>query len=152
VDPASLATGLVAVLAPLIPYLAGMGRAAADAAADRGGQALGEAVVERADYLWDRLWPLLRRRSGGQEAVRALSHDIEDEQARSALARELSAILDREPELMRNATELLEAAAGRRVSVKGRDLTVTGDGNVVQQGDQNFNVGSARDVTFDRSS
>jgi hypothetical protein len=150
-DPASLATGLVAVLAPLVPYLAGLGRAAADAAAERSGRALGEAVIDRADELWDRLWPRLRRRPDAQQAVTTLAHDADDGRARAALANELAAILAGDPDLARGAAGLLASATGRRVSVEAGDWTVTGDGNVVQQGDQNINIGSARDITLGRS-
>lgn len=145
-DPVTLSAGLVAVLAPLLPYLTGIGKAAAGVAVERAGKALGEAAVRRSAALWDRLWPQLRGQAPAREAVAAIAEHPDDKGARTALAREVAVLLGGDPELAREAAALIRQVRDRGVAIDVGDIAISGDQNVVQVGEHNISIGGAHNV------
>lgn len=138
-EPATLAAGLVAVLARLLPFLTGMGEATGNAVADSAGKAIGDAAIKRSTALWDQLWPKLRGEASARRAVTAVAENPDAEHDRTVLAGAIASVLARDPKLAREATVLLE-------QVQIGEITVTGDGNVVQSGKTNISIGKARGV------
>lgn len=147
-DPITISTGLVAVFAPLLSFLTGLGGAAANAAAQQAGQSVGKAAMDRATALWDRLWPALRGRDAATQAVATIARDADAEDARAALAGEVARLLRRDPELAREAAAVLAELSGRGTTVTAGDIDVRGTGNVVQLGGSNIAIGHAHDVRF----
>jgi hypothetical protein len=142
----TLAAGLVAVVARLLPFLTGIGEAAGNAAAGSVGRAIGDAAVKRSTALWDRLWPRLRGKTSARHAITALANNPDIESARRQLAREITPVLANDPELASEVAALLTQVEDRRLAIDVGDISVSGDRNLVQLGQTNISIGEARDV------
>jgi hypothetical protein len=142
----TLSAGLVALLAPLLPYLTGIGKAAADAAAERTGQAIGKAALQRSTALWRRLWPRLHDQRRAREAVIAIARDPAAEQARAVLADEIAVLLTGDPKLASETAALLRKVRNRGVRIDVERIKISGDQNVVQLGEHNLSIGQAQNV------
>ena len=145
-EPLTLAAGLVAVVARLLPFLTGLGEAAGNAAVTSAGKAIGEAAVKRSTALWDRLWPSLRGKNSARQAVAAVAHNPDGTSARSRLAQEIAPVLASDPELARDVAALIRHVENRGVAIDVGDISVKGRGNVVQVGETNISIGEASDV------
>lgn len=129
-DPATIAAGLVAVLAPL---LASAGSAAADVLV----AAVGRKAAERLTDVWRRLRPGVAADPDAKDAVAQLARRPDDEEARRKLAARIAEILATDARLARDTDRAVT-----------RILSVVGDRNVVQSGHTNLNVGTAGDITI----
>ncbi|HEX6231511.1 MAG TPA: hypothetical protein VFZ63_00120 [Jiangellaceae bacterium] len=145
-DPMTLAAGLVAVVARLLPFLTGIGESAGNAAATSVGKAIGDAAVKRSTALWDRLWPNLRGQDSARRAVAAVATDPDGTSARRQLAHEIAPLLAGDPELAHEVAALIRHVKDRGVAIDVGDISVKGDGNVVQVGETNISIGAASDV------
>jgi hypothetical protein len=106
-DPVTLSAGLAALFTPLVPFLAGIGEAAAQTAAKEAGQRLGEETFQRVIRLWNWLWPRLDRQDMARRAVAGVAAEPHAADWQATLARELAPVLRKEPRLAREAAEVL---------------------------------------------
>lgn len=109
VDLSQLPGGLVAVLAPVLPYLLEVGGATWDKAKE----ALGEKAVELAQDVWGKLRGKVAEKPAAQEAAHDLAERPDDQRAQGALEAQLEKILRAEPNLTAELARLLEAAGER---------------------------------------
>lgn len=140
VDVLLLAGGLARLLSPLVPYLLRAARRTQKSAADELGARLGADASEQVQLLWRKLWPRLRARQDGRQAVERLAADP-GQGGQAALAGALRELLAGDPRL---AEELDQRLRRIEVSVSGEravgagtiagSTVVTGDDNVVQTG------------------
>jgi hypothetical protein len=84
-DVTTVASQLVEVLAPFLPFLVHMGQEAAEQA----GRQLSADAWDDAKALWDRLAGRLEERPAAAEAVQDVTEAPEDEDARAALRLQL---------------------------------------------------------------
>lgn len=141
-----LIQGVVAFLAPFLPYLLEAGGEAGKAAASK----FGEDAWEKAKSLWGKLHPKIEAKPAAKEAA----HDIalaqksaqeanmppNDADAQAALRLQLEKLLTTDETLVREIASLME---------KGPQSVTT---TTIQQkaGDNSIQVGQARDVEIKR--
>jgi hypothetical protein len=126
-DPATLALGLSAFLAPALPYLLKGGEEAAKEA----GKKFGDAVWGRAQDLWGRLRLKVEAKPAAVEAAEDVAKAPDREQARSALAWQLEKLLKEDPTLAADLARRVEEsrAAGVNVLAYG-ERSVAAGGNI----------------------
>ena len=111
--PATLTT-LTALLAPHLPYLLKLGDKATEEVAKKAG---GEAW-NTAKTLWAKLRPKVEEKPAALEAVKDVAAQPDDEEARIVLRRQLGKLLDQEPELAREITQIMSGVqVGGNMSV-----------------------------------
>jgi len=159
-DITALAQGLVAFLAPFLPYLLKTGKEAGKEAAKKIGEQFSEDAWERAKALWGKLRPKVEVKPAAQEAVQDVATAPDDADAQAALRLQLKKLLAEDQALAAEVTQLWEEAmaVGVTVIASGErsvaaqkiegSIIVTGDQSVVQQGKYNVNIGEARGMSI----
>jgi hypothetical protein len=137
-DVTALSTEIVQLLAPFLPFLAGLGRETAE----RAGSELGAEAWEHAKALWERIGGRLQERPAALQAVNDTAETPDDGDARAALRLQVRRLLADDAELAGQLRQLLEqrpaptgssvvAASGHRSIAVGGDVSdsrlVTGD-------------------------
>lgn len=120
---------LVGWLAPLLPYLLKAG----EQAAGEVGQRFGSGVWERAQQVWNRLWPQAQQRPAVTEAVQDVAAAPEDEDLRAQLRVQLRKMLADDPKLSQELGRLLSEADQRgevRQVVASGERAVAAGGNI----------------------
>lgn len=131
---------VVAVGALLVPYLA----RSAERVATQASEAVGDAAWGFARRIWSKLGDRLAERPAAREAIDDVAAAPDDKGARAALERQLSKVLDADPQLAAEIEDVIrEAAAAGVIEVRGarnvvlKDAGVTnsaivsGDGNTI---------------------
>jgi len=148
-DFSILARDVANLLIPALPFLAGIGQAAA-------GKLVGEAVSETAKKLWAKLHPKVESKPATMEAIQDVASHPDDEDAQasfrfqikklladdSELAKELSAMIDE----AKHAGATVVASGERSVGIGGNvtgSSVITGDNNTVQRGKYNIKIDKA---------
>ena len=129
-DPVTIATGLVALLAPLMS-------AAGTAAAGEIGRNLGAKTADRLSDVWRRLQPRLGDDRAAALAAARLAENPDDARARRELAAGIAQILAADRRLARDAERTVRPV-----------IRVHGDHNVVQYGRTVINAGQTGDITI----
>ena len=126
---------LTAFLAPCLGFLLKSGADVAERAAD----AVGGAVWEHAQKLWERLRPSVDGKEAAHEAADDVAAAPDDDGAQVALARQLQKLLDADPELARDVERLWGDARAAGVVAVGRSVAVGGDvkDSTIVAGDDN---------------
>ncbi|HEV7509443.1 MAG TPA: hypothetical protein VGS07_31505 [Thermoanaerobaculia bacterium] len=123
VDLATLATGVVAFLAPFLPYL----QQAGEKVAEEVGEKFGEGLWDKAKALWGKLSPEIAAKDHAQGAVEVLAKRPDDPRAKGAVELQIEEILAAKPGLASEVAQLLQAA-GPRASW----AHLVGDGAIAQ--------------------
>lgn len=151
-DITAIAGQLAGVFVPLLPFLTGLGRAAAESAAERAGQQLGQDAFNGVAGLWDQVWPILRRRPQRATVQRLAEQPTADD--RVELAASLADVLRSHPQLAAAAADLLrdhphlgDRRWGDLAGAVTNGVVVQGDRNVTQTGDGNVSISAGRDVS-----
>jgi hypothetical protein len=133
------------LLARALPYIS----KSAERIATKAGDAIGDASLEFAQRIWDKVGGRLKERPAAQEAVEEVAAAPDDEGARFVFERQLGKLFAADPELAAEVEEIMAqavAAGAVRVNVEGeRNVTITnspvtnssiisGDGNTVGSG------------------
>ena len=117
---------LTAFLAPFLGALLSAGREALTDAAERGG----EAALEHAERLWDRLRGKIAEQPDAEQAARKLAGRPSSSRRRHALAEQLETLLAKDPELKAELGVLFEhakAAGVVAVASGDRSAAIAGD-------------------------
>jgi hypothetical protein len=116
-DPATLAT---AVLAVLTPYFV------------KAGEKLAENVIgslpEQAGKLWTALVKKFKGKPAAEEAMADLAKKPDDEDNQAAVRKQIKKAIEEEPDLLPALAELLENARKEAVSIQGS--AVAGNGGI----------------------
>lgn len=141
---------LVSLLAPCLPGLMGLGKAAGKTAAETAGEKIGEQSAAQAGKIWQRLWPKVKAKAAAKEAAEDVAKDPNDADSVAALRQQLKKILEGDRALAAEVAALLKAA---EADAQGTWIqqSVTGDGNQVigTVGDSSKVIGSVTgDVTM----
>ena len=135
------ASALTILLAPALGYLLRKG----DAVAEEASRKLGAELWDRAVRLWSKLRPKIESDPAAQQAAEAVAQSAADAPARGALEFHLRKLLEADPKLAAELSELVEeargsgalAAAERAIAISHstvHGVIIAGDDNVV--GDQ----------------
>lgn len=125
---------LVSLLAPCLPGLMGLGKAAgktaAETAAETAGEKIGEQSVAQARKIWQRLWPKVKAKAAAKEAAEDVAKDPNDADSVAALRGQLKKILEGDQALADEVAALLKVA---EADAQGTWIqqSVTGDHNQV---------------------
>lgn len=143
-DPFTIAAALVGILAPLLRTF---GEAAADRAARKAGEAIGDTALRGAGSLWHKIAPALHQQPDADLAIKDLAADPDRQPARTVLGGRIAFLLDGDPVLLREATAVIDA----RDRYVASTIQIRGNRNVVQSGDGNISVHGGKDVRIKRS-
>ncbi|NJK52434.1 MAG: hypothetical protein HC769_34835 [Cyanobacteria bacterium CRU_2_1] len=131
---------LVKLLAPCLPFLAGLGQKAAEKGAEKLGEQGATELLPQAKKIWEKLHPKVQVKAATREAVADVAKDADDADALAALRRQLKKILEA-PENAALAVEIAEilaeveeystGAAKFNVRVKDSQVGVIGDHTTV---------------------
>lgn len=135
-DVASIAGGLTAILAPLLPYLLKLG----DKAAEETGAQVGGDAWNLAKSIWTRIGPRLSEKTASQEVVADVAANPVDHDTQAALRLQLKKLLTAHPDLAQFVVDELSASPQAAVAVTGdRNVTITGSnsGSTIITGDHN---------------
>jgi hypothetical protein len=123
---AKLAQEVTALVVPLMPYLTKAGEKAAEAVA----QKLGEAGWEKAKTLWGRLWQRTEGKEAAREAVQEVLADPSDEEAVVVLRRQIKRLLAEDASFAREIAAAVEEF--RAASPQHFQAQITGSGAIAQ--------------------
>ena len=133
------------LLARALPFIS----KSAERIATKAGDAIGDASLEFAQRIWDKIGGRLSERPAAQEAVEEVAAAPDDEGARFVFERQLGKLFEADPQLAAEIEEIMAeavAAGAVRVDVEGeRNVTITnspvtnssiisGDGNTIGSG------------------
>ena len=128
---------LASFLAPFLPSLLNLGTKAAESAAEK----FGEDAWEKAKSLWGKLRPKVEAKPLAQGAAQELAQNPEDEDAREALTKQFQKILEADPALAAEISQLLEEDAETVRKVVNVTQSVKGNKNIViGQSDGSVNI------------
>jgi hypothetical protein len=132
-DAMGLATQVMNVVGPVLPYLLGT---AGGKATEEIGKRLGGETLDQAKALWGRLWPRMRGSTAEKAALTAAAN-VEDSDARSTLRFHIRTRLEEDPAFAVEVTQLLGScgqsadsvttaiASGEGAVAAGRDISGT---------------------------
>ena len=137
-DIANLAADTAKFLAPFLPYLIKGGKAAAKAAFEHIGEKFSDAEWDKAETLWQKIWPKAQKKTVTKANIEEAGDDIrkdpESEDARQILRLQLKKLLTEDDELRQFVAENINIINSKVVSV-GRDMNASnamiGDRNIV---------------------
>lgn len=140
-DIALLAQALVSLLTPILPLLVKLG----EKGIEEIGKKMGESTWEFAKKIWKKLSPKLSSRPASKEAVKDVSKNPKDEDAIASLRLQIKKILAENTSLAQELYLQLGdiQSAARNINVSGNvygSTFVTGNDNVFQNGQYNYNV------------
>ena len=118
---------LTTFLAPFLPALINLGSKAAESAAEK----FGEDAWEKAKSIWSKLNPKLESKPMAQGAAQELAENPEDEDAREVLAKQLKKLLESDPTLMADISQLFNEKSETVQKVVTISQQWTGDRNIV---------------------
>lgn len=117
---------LVQFLTPCLPFLLKL----SDKAAEKAAEKVGEDGWGKAKAIWAKLHPRVEAKEAAKEAVVDLAANPEDEDLQTALRVQLKKILDSDPTLAAEVTQLLKEATDTGASGTNIQVSVSGTGNV----------------------
>ena len=123
---------LTALLAPFLASFLKGGQAALESAAERGG----DAAVQYAGRLWERLRGKVADRPDAAKAVERLADKPDSGLRRKALTKQLEALLAEDPQLAEEVAALLAQAQDAGVKI----ITASGDRSLAFDGDVSDSV------------
>ena len=143
-DPAMIATAVIAVVRPFLRGLLSKGEDVLEDA----GEKTAEGAKKLAQRMWQRLTPKLQERPAGTEAAEALAADPDNEDAAGALRLQVKTVLKGDAplaeELARMVEEGIQAGVVADVVIYGGQKADRGGVNVGRDAG-NINTGSWRD-------
>ncbi|MEO0969840.1 MAG: hypothetical protein AAFX80_16295 [Cyanobacteria bacterium J06639_18] len=108
-------------------------------------QKVGEDVWKKAKAIWVKLQPKVKAKEAAQEAVRDVTQNPEDEDSQAALRLQLKKILEADPELATEITQILQeesrSSASHNFQMRGESYdqsTFKQVGRIENKGDINF--------------
>jgi ATP/maltotriose-dependent transcriptional regulator MalT len=119
-DPATIASGLVSVLAP---FLKGFMSGVTDAS-EKAGEAAGGKLRDFAAAIWGRLHPKLEQAPAALQAAQQVADKPEDQDWQAALRAQLKMLLEEDPALAHELGSSLEEAQQAGVVA---DVVIYGD-------------------------
>lgn len=122
---------LTAFLAPLLPYLARIGKRAGEQVAD----ALGDEVIGFGQRIWDRLRGPVERDEAATEAVEAVAQHPDDEDFRTVLKVQLRKLLEGDPDLAGDVSRIWDEAVAAGAPTIVTNVTASGSGSIAVGGD-----------------
>jgi hypothetical protein len=123
---------LTALLAPFLGSFLKGGQAALESAAERGG----DAAVQYAQRVWERLRGRVAERPDAVKAAEKLADKPDSGLRRKALSKQLEALLADDPQLAEELAALLAEARDAGVTI----VTASGDRSFASAGDVSNNV------------
>lgn len=126
-----LAALVVSFLSPFLPHLLNLGKPVSEAAGKKLGEKLGEGSWEKATQLWGKLAPKVAEKPLAQGAAQALAEDVEDDDAKGTLSKQLQKLLAAHPDLAQQIQQLVSTDQEMMAKVVTVTQNVTGDKNVV---------------------
>ena len=123
---------LTALLAPFLASFLKSGQAALESAAERGG----DAAVQYAGRVWERLRGRVAERPDAVRAAEKLADKPDSGLRRKALSKQLEALLAEDPQLAEELATLLAEARDAGVTI----VTASGDRSFASAGDVSNNV------------
>ncbi|HYD68272.1 hypothetical protein [Azospirillum sp.] len=130
-----LAKEIVAVVAPALPLLQGVG----DGILQQTGAKITDATLSLAKALWAKLGPRVADNPAAQAAAQEVTSNPDDEDTRAAFRLQVRKLLEADPQLAKDLQALLGqgnvVASGQGAVAIGGSVTgsviVTGSGNIV---------------------
>jgi ATP/maltotriose-dependent transcriptional regulator MalT len=134
-DPATIAAGLVSVLAPFLKgFMSGVRNAS-----EKAGEATGNKVQEFAAGIWRRLHPKLEQSPAALQAAQQVADQPDDQDWQAALRAQLKMLLEEDHSLAEELGSALEK--GQQAGVVA-DVVIYGDVKATHGG-----VAAGRDIT-----
>jgi regulator of sigma D len=145
-EPVTVATGLVAFLGPVLPYLI----KGVEKVTEEISKKIGAAGWDKAKQIWGKLWPKIEARQSAKEAVEDVIANPDDTDAQGALRNQLKKILADDSDLLKDIAALLEAAGqkveyhaelhGSGAIAQGKGAAAGGEGGIAISGNVGGNV------------
>ncbi len=107
------------LLTPFLPYLLPAATGVGKAALKKAGERIGDASWNRAEALWNKLWPKIQERPGALEAARDLADAPNDNDAQGAFSLQLKKMFAEDDDLTKTVTQFFFLDSSVHITASG---------------------------------
>lgn len=123
-------------LVPMLPYLLPAAAGAGKAALKRTGEKISDITWNKAEALWNMLWPKIEKRPTALEAAQVLANTPDDMDAQGAFSTQLKKLFAADPDLAKTVTQFfLDSSVNITASGERSVATNTVTNSVINTGD-----------------